>query len=238
MSTKKKAPKRNQQETSIDLMLNAERKFKQLVEDGLLTPKVLLAALNEMPLGKDLSEETLEQALVKIRKHVEDTGEKVRIEPTFTWRQAETSSETKTKIASPNPKTLMGQSKVPMLSVIPSTALVGLGTAMRHGAYLSPRKDGGRGYGPYNWRDQPIEASVYIDAAMRHLGQWWDGDNDEGHTFVDEEGNTHTYTVNHLSFAMASIAILYDALVNLKMIDDRPKVKNAEFTELLNYHKF
>ena len=55
-----------------------------------------------------------------------------------------------------NPKTLTGRRKLPTLSVIPPTALLYLGMAMKYGAHDAPKVDGTTGYGPYNWRDQPI----------------------------------------------------------------------------------
>lgn len=121
-----------------------------------------------------------------------------------------------------NPKTLMGSQKLPMLSVIPTTALIYLGRAMRNGAYESPRKDGSLGYGPYNWRDQPIEAMIYVDAAIRHIAQYVDGED------VDEVSK-----VEHIAHAMATLAILADAIENQVVIDDRPRVRSKQFTRLL-----
>jgi|GEM_PF-2706400 len=121
-----------------------------------------------------------------------------------------------------NPKTLMGRRKVPMLSVIPPAALVHLGTAMRYGAHESPRADGSVGYGPYNWRDQPVEASVYVDAAFRHISEYWDGQE------VDRDSKVH-----HLAHAMATLAILLDAIENETCKDDRPTVRSAVTSKIL-----
>lgn len=133
-----------------------------------------------------------------------------------------------------NPKTLMGAQKVPMLSVIPPASLIAQGIAMRYGAFLAPRADGTRGYGPYNWRDQPIEAHIYIDAAMRHLLQWQDGDDYE--IIRDDSGNEIS-CVSHLGFALATIGILIDAIENNTCIDDRPKVRRQVATHMLARHK-
>lgn len=122
-----------------------------------------------------------------------------------------------------NPKTLMGQSKVPALSVIPPAAILHLGVAMRYGAHEAPRKDGTFGYGPYNWREQPVEASTYVDAAFRHLMQFWDGEN------VDPNSG-----VWHLAHAMASLAILIDAIENGTCADDRPGVLNLTASQILD----
>lgn len=133
-----------------------------------------------------------------------------------------------------NPKTLMGQQKVPVLSVVPPASILAQGTAMRYGAYIAKRADGQRGYGPYNWRDQPIEAHIYIDAAMRHLMQWFDGEDFE--IILDDEGQ-EIARIDHRAFALATIGILIDAEWNKTMIDDRPKVRNQVATQILSAHK-
>jgi hypothetical protein len=33
-------------------------------------------------------------------------------------------------------------------------------------------------YGPYNWRDRAVRASIYVDACERHLNAWLDGAED------------------------------------------------------------
>lgn len=122
-----------------------------------------------------------------------------------------------TKSNPANPKTLVGRLKVPNLSVVPPTALIYLGTGMA---------DGARKYGPYNWRDQPIEAGVYLDAAIRHLMCWQDG-----------EENAQDSGVHHLAHAMATIGILADAMENGTMIDTRPKANKQTATRLLEEMK-
>lgn len=116
-----------------------------------------------------------------------------------------------------NPKTLMGRRKSPMLSVIPPASLIYESDAMRYGAFEAPRKDGSKGYGPYNWRDEAIEAMVYVDATIRHLLSW-----------VDGEELAPDSLVHHLGHAKGTLGILIDAIENDTVIDDRPKVrKNA-----------
>lgn len=121
-----------------------------------------------------------------------------------------------------NPKTLTGRRKLPMISVIPPTALLYLGMAMKYGAYDAPKVDGSKGYGPYNWRDQPIEASVYVDALVRHVLRWWDG------TDIDPDSGKP-----ELAHAMATLAILADAIENGTVIDDRPNVKREVAARIL-----
>jgi hypothetical protein len=133
-----------------------------------------------------------------------------------------------------NPKTLASSQKVPVLSVVPPASIIAQAIAMRYGAFLAPKVDGTRGYGPYNWRDQPIEAHVYIDAAMRHLMQWWDGD--EYEIIRDDEGRAID-KVSHLASALATIGILIDAKANDTMIDNRPQRSRMVATNMLNDHK-
>lgn len=71
--------------------------------------------------------------------------------------------------------------------------------------------DGARKYGPYNWRGNAVVARIYIDAAMRHLLAWL-----EGEETAEDSG------VHHLGHAMACCAILLDAQETGNLIDDRP----------------
>lgn len=114
-----------------------------------------------------------------------------------------------------NPKTAQGALKPPALSVIPSSALIQVGAVMA----LGKKK-----YGPFNWRDQPVTASTYIDAAMRHLMSWWDGE-----TTDPESG------ASHLAHAAASLFVLIDALSTGNATDDRPKPGVA--AELINLYR-
>jgi hypothetical protein len=66
-------------------------------------------------------------------------------------------------------------------------------------------------YGRHNYRVIGVRASIYYDAALRHLMQWWEGEN------VDTESG-----VEHLAHAMACMVILLDAESLGKLNDDRP----------------
>lgn len=99
-----------------------------------------------------------------------------------------------------NPKDLIGSSKLP-LHLWPTTA-----TAMGCIGLLN----GALKYGRTNWRESGVRASIYIDAAKRHLDAWFEGeecDPDDG--------------VPHLSAALACIAIIVDAKAAEKLNDDR-----------------
>lgn len=111
-----------------------------------------------------------------------------------------------------NPKDVVGMKKV-SFTKFPQIALL-------HGVHAM--MDGARKYGPYNWREKAISASIYIDACIRHLNAWYDG-----------EENAEDSGVHHLGHAMACIAILLDALETGNVIDDRPKNGQGIYNEVL-----
>ena len=100
-----------------------------------------------------------------------------------------------------NPKTAIGAMKVPLHLVPPSATHY---TALAF-------KDGAAKYGPYNWRQDGVSASVYYAAAMRHLSAWWDGED------VSSDALVH-----HLGHVMACCAIILDADSVRMLNDDRP----------------
>lgn len=134
---------------------------------------------------------------------------------------------------SSNPKDAVSGDKVPNFSVIPPTSLIYQGLAMRYGAYLAKRKDGGRGYGPFNWRDQPVVAGIYSDAAVRHIMAWLDGEDVE--RIYDDETGELIAEVPHLGAALASLGILADAFEHSNLIDNRPKVRRQVASALLKH---
>lgn len=105
-----------------------------------------------------------------------------------------------------NPKTAAGHRK-PTSRAIPPAALFALGMAMR----LGEEK-----YGLFNWREHPITASTYLDAAERHMLEFRDGI-----TFDLESG------VIQLGHVMACCAIIIDAMANGTCNDDRTKFVGA-----------
>lgn len=100
-----------------------------------------------------------------------------------------------------NPKSAVGIKKIPLHLVPPSA---------NH--YLAEAfADGARKYGPFNFRDASVAASVYYAAARRHMDAWWDGED------VSKDAGVH-----HLAHAMACFAIVLDAMTVDKLVDDRP----------------
>lgn len=99
-----------------------------------------------------------------------------------------------------NPKDILGSDKLP-LHLWPTTA-----TATGSLALL----DGMLKYGRSNWRVAGVRASIYIDAAIRHIYKYL-----EGEDFDPDSG------VPHLGHALACLAILVDAKAAGKLNDDR-----------------
>lgn len=108
-----------------------------------------------------------------------------------------------------NPKDAVGVRKWRQYCTVPTTIIWELGVAMLEGA---------RKYGRHNYRVAGVRASVYIDAAKGHIDSWWEGED------VDADSG-----LSHVTKAMASLAVLRDAMINDMLTDDRPpKVKNFE----------
>lgn len=108
----------------------------------------------------------------------------------------------KQAIDSTNPKDLVGINK-PRLSLVPPSATIYLAKAMENGANK---------YGLYNWREKKVQAMIYLDAAMRHIV-----------SYIDGEEEARDSKVHHLAHAMATLAILVDAKETGNLIDNRPK---------------
>jgi hypothetical protein len=110
-----------------------------------------------------------------------------------------------------NPKAAIGVRKVPF-SVIPFDVVAEVGLAML---------EGGAKYGRHNYRAAGARASVYFDGTMRHLTQWWEGEDIDPDT-VDEDNPDSG--VNHITKAIASLLVLRAAMLANKFEDDRPPV--------------
>lgn len=99
-----------------------------------------------------------------------------------------------------NPKDAAATSKVPLWLLSP--------IAKAHWAvaqYVGLTK-----YGAWNWRAVGVRASVYLAAMQRHFDRYLSGED------YDEEG------VHNLGAIMACAAIILDAWIAGKLIDDRP----------------
>ena len=112
-----------------------------------------------------------------------------------------------------NPKDLIGQKKVPMSQFPPIAAAWGSAAML----------DGTIKYGYRNYRDKKVRATVYVDACMRHLSAWV-----EGEDAAEDSG------IKHLGHAIACLGILLDAEANNTLLDDRVKGPYPEAVKQIN----
>ncbi len=112
-----------------------------------------------------------------------------------------------------NPKDLIGAKK-PRLSLVPPAGLVYAALAMANGADK---------YGAYNWREKKVQAMIYLEACMRHVLSWQDGEE-----LAQDSG------IPHLGHALACLLILIDAKETGNLIDNRPK--GGVMAQLIEQH--
>jgi hypothetical protein len=103
---------------------------------------------------------------------------------------------------STNPKDLIGIKK-PRLSLVSPASILYEALAMTNGAVK---------YGAFNWRDKKVQADIYVDACLRHLYSWYDGEE------LAQDSKVH-----HLAHAKACLGIIIDAMETGNLIDNRPK---------------
>lgn len=105
-----------------------------------------------------------------------------------------------------NPKTRFGVMK-PNMFLVPPASKIYQALAMA---------DGAKKYGPYNWRENKVTASIYLAAAQRHMDSWLDGEDTDPKSLVP-----------HLGHAIACLGIIVDAIETGNVIDDRPQTGAA-----------
>lgn len=113
--------------------------------------------------------------------------------------ESERSEQSKSQEAI-NPKDFIGATKVP-LSLVPFSAVAGMAMGLQVG---------GVKYGPFNWRDVPVQSHIYIEAAIGHCASYTDGED------IDPESG-----ISHLYLALATIAIIIDGTVSGLIKDTR-----------------
>ena len=112
-----------------------------------------------------------------------------------------------------NPKDAIGSTKLPLhLWPAEATALGCLGML-----------EGKEKYGRNNYvAGDGVVASIYIDAAKRHIDAWFSGE--------EVSPDTQNY---HLGNALACLAIIVKARAHDKLIDDRDFAPNAGYRKLV-----
>jgi hypothetical protein len=100
-----------------------------------------------------------------------------------------------------NPKDLVGAKKAP-LALVPVAGAI----------FSAPAHANGAGkYGPFNWRNQPVQLMTYIEAVQRHLA-----------AFVDGQDLAEDTGIHHVAHAIAGLNIIADAMGLGNLIDNRP----------------
>ena len=113
-----------------------------------------------------------------------------------------------------NPKDSVGIKKVPY-STVPAEVTAEVGLAMLEGALK---------YGRHNYRSIGVRASVYYDAALRHLNAWWEGQD------TDPDSG-----LPHLVKCLACLYVIRDSQVIGNWVDDRPPaLPNPDWVAELN----
>lgn len=103
-----------------------------------------------------------------------------------------------------NPKTQFGLKKAP-LHLVPPALEEGAAEAFQNGADK---------YGPFNWRDNTISATVYYAACKRHLKDWFDR--------MDPDDCAPDSGVHHIKHAAACLAMILDVMGSPMFNDNRP----------------
>jgi hypothetical protein len=121
-----------------------------------------------------------------------------------------------------NPKDSVGCTKPP-LHCIPTPVLFEIGMGMYEGGWK---------YREANWRVIGVRASIYYDAALRHLTAWWDGED------IDPASKIH-----HISKVMSCLAVLRDCQLQAEngsgvdYKDDRPPKSHVPMSKLEDQFK-
>jgi len=109
-----------------------------------------------------------------------------------------------------NPKDAVGIKKPRAYSAIPMNVVREIGVGMM---------EGGRKYGRHNYRVAGVRASVYFDATIGHLNDWWEGED------VDPDSG-----LSHVTKALCSLVVLRDTMMRDMVTDDRPPPSNVART--------
>ena len=112
-----------------------------------------------------------------------------------------------------NPKDAIAFNRVPF-STIPAPFIAEIGVGMLEGALK---------YGRHNYRAAGVLASVYYDAAFRHLMKYWEGE------WLDADSG-----LPHVVKAACCLAIIHDCTLRGNITDDRPPTTDSEWQKRLN----
>ena len=111
-----------------------------------------------------------------------------------------------------NPKDIAATNKLPF-DRLPMATVAEVAVALHEGSQK---------YGYMNWREEGVQSGVYINAALRHLLAWQEGEN------IDPDSG-----LSHITKAVAGLLILRDAIIHDNWVDTRP-IGTAGFVQALN----
>jgi hypothetical protein len=111
-----------------------------------------------------------------------------------------------------NPKDFVGSQKT-TFSTVPANVIAEIALGMTEGMCK---------YGRHNYRIIGVRASIYYDAAMRHLMAFWEGED------IDPDSGIH-----HISKTLSCLTVLRDSIMRGNWNDDRPP-KTLGFIEECN----
>lgn len=115
-----------------------------------------------------------------------------------------------------NPKDAVGTKKAPV-STVSMPFILSIGLAMLEGALK---------YGRHNYRESGVRLSVYIDAIFRHLAALYEGEwNDP---------DTKGAKIPHIIKIAACCAVVFDAYLFGKLVDDRPPAHKKGWMQEFN----
>lgn len=115
-----------------------------------------------------------------------------------------------------NPKDAFGILKAGIFSYVPLPVIFELAIAMAEGAFK---------YGAHNYMVAGVRASVYTDAAARHLAQF---------TFGEDNDPDSGAALSHITKAIASLVVLRQSMICGNWVDDRPPALPAGWLEKSN----
>ncbi len=115
---------------------------------------------------------------------------------------------------STNPKSRDSSHKIP-LSLCPASVRIAIARVFKLGGEKPGRYH-------WNWREEPISVTQYIDAIHRHLARFEDGEE-----FDEEMSEQAGQPVAHLDIIASNTAMLIDAREAGTLVNDLPKVKGG-----------
>ena len=107
-----------------------------------------------------------------------------------------------------NPKEIAAAQKPRFYSGMPANVTREVSVGLMEGAMK---------YGKHNFRKSRIKSSLYIDATIGHINDYWEGED------IDPESNLH-----HITKAIGSLYVLRDAQMRDMCEDDRPPTSNVQ----------